>query len=242
MDVNATNNTTSPFRKFEESQALKGIRIFSFVCIFVIGFVGNLLTMIAARRRRLRTVTNLFIANLSLADFAISLVSIPINIGQASVGHWFYGYTLCKAVPYLQGITVCASIGMLLAIATDRFFVIVYPTGHKLTTNQASMVAAFVWGISFIVPIPVLVFNRLVTTEVDGRSIAGCFEIWPQKTAKVAYQLFLFVVLFLCPMLTICVMYAMIGQALNSAEWLQKGWLVLPRNLTSNTDTLTLLY
>ena len=126
MDVNATQGTDLPiFRKFQESETLKGMRIFSFVCIFIIGFLGNLLTIIAARKPRLQTVTNFFIANLSVADFTVSVVNVPLNIGHASLGYWPYGFIMCKVAPYLQGITVCTSIGMLFAIATDRFLVIV---------------------------------------------------------------------------------------------------------------------
>ena len=224
MNVSINNGTNQPsFRLFQESSTLKSIRIFSFACIFVIGFLGNLLTMIAARRRRLQNVTNMFIANLGLADFTVSVVNIPLNIGQASLGYWPYGFTMCKVAPYLQGTTVCASIGMLVAIATERFLVIVRPIKYKLTSRHAHAIVGVIWIFSFIVPVPVLVFSQLVTANVEGKAYSGCVEIWPVRSLQTAYQMFLFLALFLWPMLTISVMYVLMEKALRSAEWLKRG-------------------
>ena len=34
---------------------------------------------------------------------------------------WVMGWLLCKAVPYIQGVAVCASVYSLVAISTDRY-------------------------------------------------------------------------------------------------------------------------
>ncbi|CAG0901033.1 unnamed protein product [Darwinula stevensoni] len=60
----------------------------SFAAIFLVGLVGNLLVLAAiVRDPRLQTVTNLFIANVALADFVFAVLCVPSSLA----GHIFYG-------------------------------------------------------------------------------------------------------------------------------------------------------
>lgn len=47
--------------------------------------------------------------------------NVKLKIKQTScVSGWHFGDVLCKATPYLQGVTVCASVNTLAAIAIER--------------------------------------------------------------------------------------------------------------------------
>lgn len=47
----------------------------------VVGILGNILTIIViTSKRKLRTTTNLFVANLAVADIVLLAVNLPINI------------------------------------------------------------------------------------------------------------------------------------------------------------------
>lgn len=50
----------------------------------------------------MRTVTNYFIVNLSLADVLVTLTCLPASLVVDITETWFLGGTLCKIVPYLQ--------------------------------------------------------------------------------------------------------------------------------------------
>ncbi|CAG0901029.1 unnamed protein product [Darwinula stevensoni] len=58
-----------------------GDHLLSFAAIFLVGIVLNFLVLAAiARDLRLRTVTNLFIANVALADILVLLLCVPNDV------------------------------------------------------------------------------------------------------------------------------------------------------------------
>ncbi|KOC69078.1 Orexin receptor type 2 [Habropoda laboriosa] len=79
------------------------VLIASHSIIFVVGLGGNALVCIAVyRNHTMRTVTNYFIVNLAVADFLVILLCLPFTVLWDITETWFFGLTLCKAVPYLQ--------------------------------------------------------------------------------------------------------------------------------------------
>jgi len=78
-----------------------------YVVVFIVGVFGNgLVVYVVWFDRRMRTVTNLFIVNLSLADFFVVVVCLPPTVLGDVTETWFMGNVMCKIVLYVQ---VCAS-------------------------------------------------------------------------------------------------------------------------------------
>lgn len=50
----------------------------------------------------MRTVTNYFIVNLSLADVLVTAICLPASLLVDITESWLFGHTLCKVIPYLQ--------------------------------------------------------------------------------------------------------------------------------------------
>lgn len=76
--------------------------------VFFVGLIGNFLVCVAVyRNRSMRTVTNLFIVNLAIADFLVILVCLPPTVLWDVTETWFMGMSLCKIVLYFQ---VCFSV------------------------------------------------------------------------------------------------------------------------------------
>lgn len=50
----------------------------------------------------MRTVTNYFIVNLSLADVLVTIMCLPATLVVDITETWFLGDSLCKVIPYLQ--------------------------------------------------------------------------------------------------------------------------------------------
>lgn len=55
----------------------------------------------------MRTVTNYFIVNLSLADILVTITCLPATLVVDITETWFFGQTLCKVIPYLQVLFFC---------------------------------------------------------------------------------------------------------------------------------------
>ena len=74
-----------------------------YIIVFVVGLVGNFLVcLVVWSDRRMRTITNLFIVNLSVADFLVILVCLPTTVIGDVTETWYLGSVMCKIVLYLQ--------------------------------------------------------------------------------------------------------------------------------------------
>lgn len=79
------------------------VLVLLYLVVFVIGLVGNFLVcFVVWRNRQMRTVTNLFIVNLSVADFLVVLICLPPTVIVDITETWYLGRVLCKVVHYLQ--------------------------------------------------------------------------------------------------------------------------------------------
>lgn len=75
--------------------------------IFVISLFGNILVCyVIFSKRKMKTVTNYYIANLTISDIMMTLVNIPFHIARNLLDDWPFGDTLCKLVPFIQAISV----------------------------------------------------------------------------------------------------------------------------------------
>lgn len=74
-----------------------------YLVVFIVGMVGNFLVcFVVCVDHKMRTVTNLFIVNLSVADFLVLLVCLPTTVLVDVTETWYMGRIMCKIVQYLQ--------------------------------------------------------------------------------------------------------------------------------------------
>lgn len=68
-----------------------------YVIIFVLALVGNsLVVYIVARKRAMRTATNIFICSLAVSDLLITFFCIPFTLLQNISSEWLGGQSLLK--------------------------------------------------------------------------------------------------------------------------------------------------
>lgn len=74
-----------------------------YIITFIIGLTGNILVCFAVwRNRQMRTVTNMFIVNLSVADLGIIIICLPPTLLVDVTETWFMGHVMCKLVYFLM--------------------------------------------------------------------------------------------------------------------------------------------
>ncbi|XP_014604844.1 PREDICTED: orexin receptor type 2-like isoform X1 [Polistes canadensis] len=123
--------------------------------IFITGLVGNFLVCLAIfRNHSMKTVTNYFIVNLAVADLMVILICLPPSVLWDVTETWFLGWGLCKAIPYLQTVSVSVSVLTLTCISIDRWYAICYPLKFRSTTKWAKIAIVIIWTVSFLFDIP----------------------------------------------------------------------------------------
>lgn len=94
-----------------------------YVPVFLFSLAGNSFVIaLFVKDRRMRRSKSLFLVNLALADEAVTVVCIPLFVGQTVNRLWIYGDLLCKVAGFMQGqcyLNVCVIVHLRLAAAVS---------------------------------------------------------------------------------------------------------------------------
>lgn len=136
--------------------------------ISVVAFFGNTIVIwIICSCRRMHSVTNFYIINLSCADIIISVFSIPFQFQAALLQRWELPAFMCPLCPFTQVLSVNVSIFTLSVIAIDRYCAIMNPLKHRPTKVQVRCAIVVVWVIGGILGLPYLIAFRVVYITKD---------------------------------------------------------------------------
>lgn len=185
------------------------IFLYSIVCLVAI--VGNACVIyLVVSRRRMRNVTNYFIASLAVSDTLMAIVCIPVTfVANVLLDYWPFPAMFCPLVTYLQAVVVFQNAYVMLAISMERYIAIMYPFRRRLTTFQGFLVIAFCWFLSFGTPLPTAIVSQLETFNVN-ESKSRCLEIWPSVSQRFTYTVTIMVLQYFVPLMVLIYTYARI--------------------------------
>ncbi|XP_051900870.1 prokineticin receptor 2-like isoform X1 [Pristis pectinata] len=191
------------------------------VCIMLVCGIGNFLFIITlARYKNLRNITNLLIVNLAISDFIVAIVCCPFEMDYYVVRElsWNFGHVLCSSVNYLRMVSLYVSTNALLVIAVDRYLVIVHPLKPRMKLQTAYCILIAVWAVSLVISIPSAYFMTETTfdTSPNNGGKIFCGQIWPVDKVLFykSYFLFLFILEFVAPVVTMSLCYLQISREL----------------------------
>uniref|UniRef100_A0A182K053 G-protein coupled receptors family 1 profile domain-containing protein n=1 Tax=Anopheles christyi TaxID=43041 RepID=A0A182K053_9DIPT len=180
--------------------------------------VGNCSVLaIVASQPRMRTVTNLFLANLALGDLLMTLFCVPFSsVSMFVLQYWPFGGALCQAVNYFQAVSVLVSAYTLVALSADRYRAIMWPLRSRRRPPRrpiALLLIGFVWMGAAATALPIPLHSMLVQPSAWHAHCdqAVCTEVWPDATADRAYSLTLTLAQFALPLATLVYTYSCIG-------------------------------
>ncbi|ROT68912.1 neuropeptide F receptor [Penaeus vannamei] len=212
-------------KKFQRNRRVDDEAYYSLIVCYslliILGATGNSLVVVAViRKPAMRTARNVFIINLAISDLLLCLITMPLTLVELLSQYWPLGDLpfLCKLVGTLQATCIFVSTISITAIALDRYQVIVYPTKDSLKTVGAVLTLLLIWKVSFILALPNFIWRTLkhhVVNLPDLYSVNFCFEDWPMEHGRGYYSVFVIVVQYCLPIVTVSVSYAMICRKLR---------------------------
>lgn len=181
--------------------------VYAVIC--AVGLTGNSAVLyVLLRAPRKKTVTNLFILNLAIADELFTLV-LPINIADFLLRQWPFGELMCKLIVAIDQYNTFSSLYFLTVMSADRYLVVLATAESRRVTRRtygaACAVSLAVWGLVTLVVLPFAIFAGL--DDEQGRR--ECVLVFPQPEAfwwRVS-RLYTLVLGFVIPVSTICVLY-----------------------------------
>ena len=93
-----------------------------YITITLLAIGGNgIVIYIVLAYQSMKTVTNLFIINLSVGDILMASLCIPFTfVSNLLLQYWPFGSIMCVVVCYAQAVSVFVSAYTLVAISIDR--------------------------------------------------------------------------------------------------------------------------
>ncbi|PBC27164.1 Neuropeptide FF receptor [Apis cerana cerana] len=177
-------------RLYRHSMAMSAVYCVAYVLVFVVGLIGNSFVIaVVYRSPRMRTVTNFFIVNLAVADVLVIVFCLPATLLSNIFVPWLLGWFMCKAVAYIQGVSVAASVYSLVAVSLDRFLAIWWPLKCQITKRRARMIIVVIWFIALTTTSPWLLFFDLVAIYKDDPDLRLCLEVWPHPKDETLFFL-----------------------------------------------------
>ncbi|KRJ98079.1 uncharacterized protein Dyak_GE25690, isoform G [Drosophila yakuba] len=189
-----------------------------YTLVFCCCFFGNLLViLVVTLSRRLRSITNFFLANLAFADFCVGLFCVMQNLSIYLIESWVFGEFLCRMYQFVHSLSYTASIFILVVICMERYFAIVHPITCKqiLTAARLRMVIVTVWITSAVYSTPKFVFSKTIKNihTQDGQEEEICVLDREMFNSKLL-DMINFVLLYVMPLLVMTVLYSKIAIAL----------------------------
>nr|6TOD_A Chain A, Orexin receptor type 1 [Homo sapiens]6TOD_B Chain B, Orexin receptor type 1 [Homo sapiens] len=181
------------------------VLIAAYVAVFVVALVGNTLVCLAVwRNHHMRTVTNYFLVNLSLADVLATAICLPASLLVDITESWLFGHALCKVIPYLQTVSVSVAVLTLSFIALDRWYAICHPLLFKSTARRALGSILGIWAVSLAIMVPQAAVMEcssvLPELAARTRAFSVCDERWADDLAPKIYHSCFFIVTYLAPL------------------------------------------
>lgn len=217
-----TSDTSSPMDyRFPSPYSSESRILFTilYTLLTIVSLCGNTtVCYVVLRNKRMRTVTNFFLASQATSDVIMTFFNIPFIVMNEMTRSWPFGLVMCHLVDFIGVTSVYVSTFTLTAIAVDRHRVIVHPLKPRITMATAILITVFIWAMSALLSLPFLVWNQLRAIPSARKEIVVCHTVFPEPTALYT-QLVTYATLFfqyVIPLVVISTSYFSIGHKLWS--------------------------
>ncbi|XP_076812746.1 somatostatin receptor type 2-like isoform X2 [Clavelina lepadiformis] len=141
-----------------------------FLVIATVGLAANavVIYIIIILKEYLKTVTNIYVVQLALADFLFLFV-LPFQARTLLFGRWDYGEGWCKVTESIRMLNYYSSILFLTVMSIDRFLAINYALNPKIsrlrTRRATATISVIVWMLSFLSVVVIMVKAHVVNCD-----------------------------------------------------------------------------
>ena len=148
----------------EQEFTIKTFQTCVFCIIFLLGVVGNCLVIATFALYgwvRLRSMTDVFLFHLALADLLL-ILTLPIQAAETHLG-WIFPLSLCKVTRACYAINTYSGLLLLACISVDRYLVVaraqeMLRLRSRILTG-GTVAALGVWLVAVLLSLPEILFS-----------------------------------------------------------------------------------
>ncbi|XP_023288436.1 trissin receptor [Orussus abietinus] len=178
---------------------------------------GNLLVILVVTfSRRLRSITNFFLANLAMADLCVGVFCVYQTLTNYLMNSWRLGDFLCKVYMFVHALSYTASIMILVVVCCERYLAIVHPIKCRsmLTRRRLRVVIGIVWLLAAIYASPRFIYVETIDNHLDTGEVDVICMPNMKKHNKNVLDAVNLVFLYLLPLFLMCCLYTRIAVGL----------------------------
>lgn len=214
--LNEENGTTGDMCTQVTTVSLQVVLTVLYAIIFPIALLGNSLVLyVVFKRQSMRSVLNLLIVNMAIADLLVTVFIMPYSVAYLFVElEWFSGIVgviLCKTIHFSLTASIAASVITLIVITVDRFvsIVFVWKTCLNLRTSKVSLVVIWIIAIGTM-GLHLDVYT--VKQAIAGDERYFCYPDWQRMPVgfNKFFAIGMFVMLYAFPLVLMAILYSMI--------------------------------
>jgi len=222
IDRNETSNATSLALVPPLPAYIAYTSFVLFSLVLAVGAIGNVLViLVLISYKSMRTSTNLFLLNLSIADLLVLIICCPNAMVEMYMRRdiWVMGEAMCKLVPFIELTVSHTSVLTILAITVERYYAVCLPlhAGRIWTKGKAGLVCLVSWLLSVILTSPLL---AIANYKADPETPTCTTDVDPTWTK--VYFLSIISLFFWLPLAVLVMLYAVIARNLTMSARVTK--------------------
>ncbi|XP_037667802.1 vasopressin V1b receptor [Choloepus didactylus] len=202
-------NATTPWLGRDEDLAKVEIGVLATVLVLATG--GNLTVLLTlSRSGRKHSRMHLFVLHLALTDLGVALFQVLPQL-LWDITYRFQGPDfLCRAIKYLQVLSMFASTYMLLAMTLDRYLAVCHPLRSLQQPNQSTYpLIAAPWLLAALLSLP-QVFIFSLREVIQGSGVLDCWADFRFPWGPRAYITWTTLAIFVVPVTVLTACYSLI--------------------------------
>ncbi|RWS30686.1 tachykinin-like peptides receptor 86C [Leptotrombidium deliense] len=218
-------NQSDEYRPFVPDMWVQIIWSTLFVTMVLGAVLGNLLVIwIILGHKKMRTKTNIFLLNLSVADLMMATLNALFNFVFMLKSHWPFGLVYCTISNFVSNLANGLSVFTITATSIDRYIVVMYPLRPRITKRMAAFVVFLIWFSATLLALPGLLYSRTFDIRYsDGEERILCSLHWPDGVSgfsqtEYLYNIIFFVVTYVVPMVSMAITYSLMSKVLCGSK------------------------
>ncbi|XP_036447906.1 chemokine XC receptor 1-like isoform X2 [Colossoma macropomum] len=137
--------------------------------VVLLSLIGNILVLvILGLYENLKSLTNIFILNLTLSDLIFTL-GLPFWACYY-IWSWTFGDFMCKTVNFIFSAGFYSSTVFLMLMSIERYAAVVHPLLHRSDWTKChsfAVIPIIAWVVSFSAALPDFVFSEVISDPSD---------------------------------------------------------------------------